>query len=240
MISVDGLKKNYGGLRALNGVSLALPPGEILAVVGPSGSGKTTLLRLIAGLECPDEGKIIIDGIEVSTPSKTLPPHTRKLSLIFQELALWPHMSVREHIEFVLKREKLARDVIHSRTRTILEKVAMNGHQERYPHQLSGGEMQRLAIARALASSPTYLLMDEPLSNVDSILKEELQELMLRLKNEFQVAILYVTHIVEEALAIADRLAVMNEGIIIQIDKKEKVIDKPEDDFVRRLLRLNE
>jgi ABC-type Fe3+/spermidine/putrescine transport system ATPase subunit len=236
MIIVESLTKNYGARPALKRASLALTPGEILAVVGPSGSGKTTLLRLIAGFERPDGGKIEIDGVEVSTPSQTTPPHTRKLSLIFQDLALWPHMSVIEHIEFVLKRERLTGNALQSKTRKILSEVALNGYQERYPHQLSGGEKQRLAIARAIASDPRYLLMDEPLSNVDTILKEELQELMLRLKTELQVGILYVTHIIEEALAVADTLAIMNEGRIVQIDKKENLVDKPEDDFVRRFL----
>ena len=223
---------------ALQGATLHLSSQEIVAVVGPSGCGKTTLLRLIAGLERPDEGKVAIDGFEASTPFKTIPPYERKLSLIFQDLALWPHMSVKEHIEFVLEREKLSKEFLRSKTLKILGEVALNAHQERYPHQLSGGEKQRLAIARAIASDPRYLLMDEPLSNVDTILKEELQELMLRLKKELQVGILYVTHIIEEALAVADKLAIMNEGRIAQIDTKENVIDKPENSFVKRFLRL--
>jgi ABC-type Fe3+/spermidine/putrescine transport system ATPase subunit len=238
MITIDNLSKKYGKVEALHGVTLKITLNEILAVVGPSGCGKTTLLRLIAGLEKPDGGRIQIDNREVSSQAKVLEPHKRGLSMIFQDLALWPHMRVREHITFVLKKEKLTRDVLESRIDEILRDVNLNGYDNRYPHELSGGEKQRLAIARALAPHPKYLLMDEPFSNLDSILKEELQEVVIKLKNNHQMGIIYVTHNVDEAFMLADRIAIMNRGMIEQIDDKEAVINNPKNEFVCRLLKI--
>lgn len=238
MLTVENLTKKYGDVEALKGLTLEVFLSEILAVVGPSGCGKTTFLRLIAGLETPDEGRILIDGAEVSTQTQMVVPYKRRLSMIFQDLALWPHMTVREHIEFILKKEKLSRNDIRIRIDRILKDVNLNGYNNRRPHELSGGEKQRLAIARALASNPTYLLMDEPFSNLDSILKEELQDLVIRLKNSFQMGIIYVTHNVEEALVLADRIAIMNKGRLEQIDIKDRVLKNPKNGFVRRLLRI--
>ena len=238
MITVDSLRKKYGDAVALAGATLELSLGEVLAVVGPSGCGKTTLLRIIAGLEFPDEGSVFIDEVAVSSSSHKIPPNERKLSLIFQDLALWPHMSVKEHIEFVLRKESIARSEILSATQQILSKVEMNGLQKRYPHQLSGGERQRLAIARALASNPVYLLMDEPFSNIDPLLREELQELVLQLRDQLQMGIVYVTHNVDEAIILADRIAIMYQGRFLQIGTKEEVSNNPRDDFVRRLLKI--
>jgi ABC-type Fe3+/spermidine/putrescine transport system ATPase subunit len=238
MLAVEGITKKYGDAVALAGVSFELLTSELLAVVGPSGSGKSTLLRVITGFERPDSGKVLIDGMEASTPSYIMPPHLRNISLIFQDLALWPHMSASEHIEFVLQRENLAKNELRSRTHWILEKVSLHNYKGRYPHELSGGERQRLAIARSIASNPACLLMDEPFSNVDTILKEDLQELVFKLKNELQTSIIYVTHNIEEALLLADRLAIINEGKILQIDKKDKVVEEPHDDFVKRLLKM--
>lgn len=238
MITIENLRKKYGMMEALKGLTLELSLNEILAVVGPSGCGKTTLLRVMAGLESPDEGRVLIDGVEVSTPSKLVAPSKRRLSMIFQDLAIWPHMTVGEHIEFVLKKDKLSRNVMKSKIDNILRNVNLNGYDTRYPHELSGGEKQRLAIARALAPNPTYLLMDEPFSNLDPILKEELQKLIMALKNRLQMGIIYVTHNIEEALALADRMAIMNKGRIEQIGYKDDVVDKPKNDFVRRLLKI--
>lgn len=236
MIRTENLTKRYGKVDALQGVTLELSSSEILAVVGPSGCGKTTLLRLVAGLETPDEGRIVIGGIEVSTPTKIVAPRERGLSLIFQDLALWPHMTVSQHIKFVLKKDKLSKEAIESETAGFQKAVNLNGYQNRYPHELSGGEQQRLAIARALASTPTYLLMDEPFSNLDTILKEELQALLVILRKRMQMGIVYVTHNVEEAFAVADRIAVMNNGRLEQIDDREQILSHPNNAFVRRFL----
>ena len=236
MIGIRNLKKRYGKVVAVQGVTLELPSTEILAVVGPSGCGKTTLLRLVAGLESPDEGSVVIGGVEVSSPTQMVAPHKRGLSMIFQDLALWPHMTVSEHIKFVLKKDELSREDLESEAHGFQEDVNLNGYQNRYPHELSGGEQQRLAIARALASKPTYLLMDEPFSNLDVILKDELQVLIRKLRDRHEMGIIYVTHNTEEALILADRIAVMNEGRLEQIDSKEKILSHPKNEFVRRLL----
>ena len=238
MLKTKNITKSYKNVEAVKGVTLQVPPGEVLAILGPSGSGKTSLLRLIAGFERPDEGTVSIDGIDVSLPVKMVEPSKRKLSMIFQDLALWPHMTVRQHIEFVLKKNKLPKDVLNSEITTILNHVSLNGHNSRYPHQLSGGEKQRLAIARAFASHAKYLLMDEPFSNLDSILKEDLQQLIIGLKNSLHIGIIYVTHNIEEALVLADTIAVMNKGRLEQMDSSDKVLANPKNEFVRRLLKI--
>ena len=238
MLKTKNITKSYDKAEVVNDVSFHLASGEVLAILGPSGSGKTTLLRLIAGFERPDMGAVFIENVEASSPTKMVEPSKRKLSMIFQDLALWPHMTVRQHIEFVLKKDKLPKNVLNSEITTILDHVSLNGHNSRYPHQLSGGEKQRLAIARALASHAKYLLMDEPFSNLDSILKEELQDLVIELKNSLQMGILYVTHNIEEALVLADTIAVMNKGMFEQIDSKENVLNNPKNEFVRRLLKI--
>jgi ABC-type Fe3+/spermidine/putrescine transport system ATPase subunit len=238
VLKVENLKKKYGSIQALKGVTLEVSLGEVLAVVGPSGCGKTTLLRVVAGLESPDKGRVLIDGVEVSSPKRMIAPSKRRLSMIFQDLALWPHMTVREHIEFIACKEDKSKGVTSSNIEETLKDVNLNGYHDRYPHELSGGEKQRLAIARAIASNPNYLLMDEPFSNLDSILKEELQGLVIKLKINHQKGIIYVTHIVEEALVLADRIAVMREGELEQMDSKEKVLSEPKNEFVRRLMRI--
>ena len=238
MIKVENLGKRYGKVNALQGVTLDVSSSEILAVVGPSGCGKTTLLRLAAGLESPDEGRVVIGGIEVSTPTHMVAPYKRGLSMIFQDLALWPHMTVSENIKFVLKKDKLSGKALDSEAYRFQEDVNLNGYKDRYPYELSGGEKQRLAIARALASKPAYLLMDEPFSSLDPILKEDLQGLIFRLKKRMQMGIVYVTHNMEEALVLADRIAVMNRGGLEQIDNKDRILSHPKNDLVRRILRI--
>ena len=236
MIRIENLRKTYGEVEALQEITLELSSSEILAVVGPSGCGKTTLLRVIAGFESPDEGTVLIDGVEVSTPGHMVAPYNRGLSMIFQDLALWPHMTVSEHIEFVRRKDRPSKKVLRSETQGILQDVNLNDHHRRYPHELSGGEKQRLAIARALASKPSYLLMDEPFSSLDSILKKELQSLIIGLKNGPQIGIVYVTHNMEEALILADRIAIMNTGRLEQIGGKKTICDHPKNEFVRRFL----
>jgi iron(III) transport system ATP-binding protein len=238
MLRAENITKSYDKGEAVKGITLHVAPGEVLAILGPSGSGKTTLLRLIAGFERPDAGIVSIEGVDVSSPMKIIAPSKRNLSMIFQDLALWPHMTVRQHIEFVLKKDKLPKNVLNSKITTILNHVRLNGHHSRYPHELSGGEKQRLAIARALDSLAKYLLMDEPFSNLDSILKEELQDLVIELKNRLQMGIIYVTHNIEEALALADTIGVMHQGKLEQIDSKDKILVNPKNEFVRRLLKI--
>ena len=238
MLKAEGLTKRYGPMEAVREVSLTVSPGEILTILGPSGSGKTTVLRLLAGFERPDEGIVSLDGREVSSPRKMLAPSRRGLSMIFQDLALWPHMTVKENIRFVLSRNGMNRSVVAEEIERMLAKVNLSGVTGRYPHQLSGGEKQRLAIARALASKPAYLLMDEPFSNLDSLLKDELQDVVMGLREGSHMGIIYVTHHIEEALALTGRLLIMKRGRMVQTGRKEEVLSHPSNDFVKRFLRI--
>lgn len=238
MIATINLTKTYGKTKAIEDVTLDVSPNEILALVGPSGCGKTTFLRVVAGFERPDEGRVLIDQVLVGNQSKWVEPQRRMLSMVFQDLALWPHMTVQAHIEFVLKKKRLSRDVLKRESNQILQNVNLNGHNKQYPHQLSGGEQQRLAIARSLASNPNYLLMDEPFSNLDPVLKEELQRFILCVKNELRMGIIYVTHNIEEVVLMADRIAIMDKGKLIQVGTKDEVLNRPKDDFVRRFLKV--
>lgn len=238
MLRTDNITKRYNDADILKNITIDVSRDEILAVIGPSGCGKTTLLRVIAGLESPNEGTVVIDNVEVSTREQMISPSRRKLSMIFQDLAIWPHMTVGEHIRFVMNRNGNSKTEIANEVDGILQDVNLSGFGNRMPHRLSGGERQRLAIARALASKPVYLLMDEPFSSLDSIVKEELQELLLRLKSLRRMGILYVTHNIDEAAVLADRIAVMNNGMIEQIDSKEGVFRNPRNGFVRRILKI--
>jgi len=237
MIQTENLTKKYRSGAAVQKISLDFLSGEILSILGPSGCGKTTLLRLIAGLERPDEGRIVIDGTEVSSPTKMVAPSKRGLSMIFQELALWPHMTAGGNIKFVMDNNHSNKDTLEGGIRDILKTVGLSGYERRYPHELSGGEKQRLGIARALASRPLFLLMDEPFSSLDSLLKDELQNVVMRLKEDRQIGILYVTHNIDEALALADKMAIMNQGAIEQSGVKHEVVHHPKNAFVEQFLR---
>ena len=236
MLEVRDLRKSFGEVEAVKGASLEVSPREILAVVGPSGCGKTTLLRLMAGLERPDGGWVRIDGVEHSSNGRLSPPNARGLSMIFQDLALWPHMSVRGHILFVLKGKGVPRAEREAEVMRVLQEVKLLGLEQRRPQGLSGGERQRLALGRALACRPSYLLMDEPLSNLDPLLRGELQALILEQKERSGMGIVYVTHQLEDGLAISERMAIMNEGRMIQVGPKAEVLSHPADEFVRRYL----
>jgi len=238
MLRVEGVSKSYGPIPALEEINLEVMQGEIVTLLGPSGCGKTTLLRIIAGFEKADKGTIWIDNIEASSPRLMVPPHTRKLSMIFQNLALWPHMTALENIRFVLGNQKALGHSLEDKIGKLLEEVNLGGYGNRYPHELSGGEKQRLAIARALATGAKYVLMDEPFSDLDHLLKDELKQVILALNTNSTVGILYVTHNVDEALALADRLAVMREGRIEQSGTIAEVMGNARTDFVSRFLRI--
>ena len=226
MLVIENLRKYYGPVKALNGMTFQMMADEILALIGPSGCGKTTLLRLIAGLEKPDGGGVSIDGVEVSSSSNMIPPHRRNLSMVFQDLALWPHMTVAQHLEFVFKRDSLEKSRVREEIDRLLRNVSIENLYGRYPHQLSGGEKQRLAIGRALASSPSYLLMDEPFSHLDLRLKEELQQLLLSLNEDTKMGILYVTHNIQDAQAVAGRVAFMDDGLLLRIDDRRDLFNR--------------
>jgi ABC-type sugar transport system ATPase subunit len=212
MIRVKEISKQFGTIQAVKEVSLSVARGEIMAVLGPSGCGKSTLLRLIAGLERPDAGTVELDGHLVSSKSEIAPPASRRLSLIFQDLALWPHMTVMENVAFTLSRNRHSRSGKAERVKEILQQVHLSDLLKRYPHQLSGGERQRLAIARAIAPNPLYLLMDEPFNSLDMLLKQEMMDMTMALRKKYQMAIIYVSHDLEEVTYLADKLVIMNRG----------------------------
>lgn len=238
MIEIRHISKTIQGKRVLEDISLNVGTESILALVGPSGCGKTTLLRLIAGLETPDEGWINIDGVAASDANYILPPRNRQLAMIFQDLALWPHMTARQHLTYVLRQQNHTNDASDNRIKALLDAVNLNGHSDRYPHQLSGGEQQRLAIVRALAQNPKYLLMDEPFSNLDPILKEELEVFISSIQCESKIGIVYVTHNIRDLERITDHVAVMQNGRLLQFGDKDEVFNNAVDPFVEKLLRI--
>jgi iron(III) transport system ATP-binding protein len=238
MIEIRHISKTIQGKRVLEDISLNVDKESILALVGPSGCGKTTLLRLIAGLETPDVGSIEIDGIPASGANFVLPPRNRRLAMIFQDLALWPHMTARQHLTYVIRRQNHTSDVSGNRIKALLDAVNLNGDSDRYPHQLSGGEQQRLAIVRALAQNPKYLLMDEPFSNLDPILKEDLETFIIRIQRESKIGIVYVTHNIRDLERITDHVAVMKNGRLIQFGAKDDVFNNAIDPFVEKILRI--
>jgi spermidine/putrescine ABC transporter ATP-binding subunit len=213
---------------AVDGVSLDIEAGEFITLLGPSGSGKTTTLMMIAGFEIPTGGEIYIDG----EPIVAVPPYRRNIGMVFQNYALFPHMTVEENIAFPLKQRRVDRSEIARRVDQTLEMVKLPGYGKRYPRQLSGGQQQRIAVARAIVFNPRVLLMDEPLGALDKKLREELQIEIKRLHQELGMTFIYVTHDQEEALVMSDRIAVMNKGQIEQLGSPEDLYDRPTSRFV--------
>ncbi|HEU5423790.1 MAG TPA: ATP-binding cassette domain-containing protein, partial [Nitrolancea sp.] len=216
-IRIVELEKRYGAVAALRGISATVRSGELLALLGPSGCGKTTTLQLLAGFAAPDGGQIWLGDRLLSSPAQTVPPEKRNMSLVFQSYALWPHMTVADNVAFGLQLRKLPRDEIRRRVARMLEVVNLGGYQRRYPHELSGGQQQRVALARALVVEPDTLLLDEPLSNLDANLREQMRFEIRRIHDETGITTVYVTHDQAEAMVIADRIAVMHAGLIEQI-----------------------
>lgn len=229
-LQVDGLDAGYDDLQVLSQVSFSLKPGEIGCMLGPSGCGKTTVLRSIAGFENAWRGRILIDDIEVSTPGFSLPPERRNIGMVFQDFALFPHLRVEENVRFGLHR--LERREQQGRVQEMLAIVGMLAYAQAYPHQLSGGQQQRVALARALAPRPSILLLDEPFSNMDVDLREQLaREVRNILKQENNTAVL-VTHDQNEAFAMADQICVMNEGSVMQQGSGYDLYHRPANRFV--------
>lgn len=228
MVRLEQVSKRFGSVIAVNQVDLAVARGELLALLGPSGCGKTTALRLIAGFEHPDSGRIWLgDGDVTSTP-----PHRRRVGMVFQSYALFPHLTVRENIAFGLAMAKAPRGEIDARVREMLALIRLSGAADRYPHQLSGGQQQRVALARALAPRPQVLLLDEPLSALDARIRAELRAEIRAIQQQLGITTIYVTHDQEEALALADRVAVMNAGQIEQIGTPSEIYHQPRTAFV--------
>lgn len=232
MITVTGVRKNYGDFKALDNVTLDIPSGSLTALLGPSGSGKSTLLRSIAGLEHPDSGAITIGGDDVTG----VPPQKRGIGFVFQHYAAFKHMTVRDNIAFGLKIRRRPKNEITDRVDELLRIVGLDGFQRRYPSQLSGGQRQRMALARALAVDPKVLLLDEPFGALDAKVRADLREWLRRLHDEVHVTTVLVTHDQEEALDVADRIAVMNRGRIEQVGSPDDLYERPANEFVMSFL----
>lgn len=232
MITVTGARKNYGSFAALDDVSIDIPSGSLTALLGPSGSGKSTLLRSIAGLEALDSGTVVIGGKDVTD----IPPQKRDIGFVFQHYAAFKHMTVRDNVAFGLKIRKRPKPEIDKKVNELLEIVGLDGFQHRYPAQLSGGQRQRMALARALAVDPQVLLLDEPFGALDAKVRTDLRTWLRRLHDEVHVTTVLVTHDQEEALDVADRIAVLNKGRIEQIGEPEDLYDRPRNDFVMSFL----
>ncbi|GAB4426667.1 MAG: ABC transporter ATP-binding protein [Chloroflexi bacterium OHK40] len=225
---LDAVSKSYQpGTRAVDEVSLELARGQVLALLGPSGCGKTTTLRLIAGLERPDSGTIAIAGRQVAGPGRQVPPEERGVGLVFQDGALFPHLTIGGNIGFALNRQKQA--ARRARVAALLDLVGMAGLEERYPHQLSGGQQQRVALARALAPEPAVVLLDEPFANLDATLRLQLREEVIDILRRTGTTTLLVTHDQEEALSLADTVAVMFAGRIRQVAAPAQLYARPAD-----------
>ena len=224
-VRLDGVSKSFELTQAIAKVSLEVYGGELFAVLGPSGCGKTTLLRLIAGFERPDEGEVAVGGQTVAGPRTFVQPERRRIGMVFQDYALFPHLSVERNVGFGLPR----RERSGGRVRTSLELVGLQHKADCYPHQLSGGERQRVALARALAPEPDVVLLDEPFSSLDATLRAGLRREVELILRDAGATALIVTHDQEEALSLADRLAVMREGRIVQVGRPEEVYARPAD-----------
>ncbi len=216
-IKFSEIAKSFGTIQAVRDFSLEVADGEMLALLGPSGSGKTTVLRLLAGLEKPDCGSIQIGDGFVTGHGKFVPPQARRIGMVFQDLALWPHMTVRGHLDFVLKGNRFPRRERKRRIFELLEKMDLATRADAYPHELSGGQKQRVSIARALSIDPQILLLDEPLASLDSELQSRMTDEIVRLNQDLRITTLYVTHDGSEAFRVAERVAVMRSGELERI-----------------------
>jgi ABC-type Fe3+/spermidine/putrescine transport system ATPase subunit len=227
-VSLEHVFKVFGKVSALQDVNIQVSEGELFLILGPSGCGKTTALRIVAGFYKPDSGLLRFDGTTVND----VPPYKRNIGMVFQNYALWPHMSVYENVAFGLKMRKVATNDRVERVRKVLDLVKMREYADRFPNQLSGGQQQRIALARALVIEPSVLLLDEPLSNLDAKLRMEMRGEIRRIHRELGITTVYVTHDQSEALAIADRIAVMNIGRVAQVGEPREIYQNPQSPFV--------
>ncbi|HIP92757.1 MAG TPA: ABC transporter ATP-binding protein [Thermotoga sp.] len=227
-VRIEGVKKYFGNVKALDGINLKVNEGEFLVLLGPSGCGKTTLLRCIAGLEQVSAGKIFFDDREVTN----FAPKDRNISMVFQSYAVWPHMKVRENISYPLKLKKVPKEEIEKRVNWAADLLNISELLDRYPAQLSGGQRQRVAVARAIVHEPHVLLMDEPLSNLDALLRVKMRSELKKLQERLGVTTIYVTHDQTEAMTMGDRIAVMNKGKIQQVGTPSEIYHHPVNIFV--------
>lgn len=227
-VELRNVTKYFGDLCAVNSVTMCARPGEFVSLLGPSGCGKTTLLRLIAGFERVDQGEILINGSDVAD----LPPYDRNIGMVFQSYALFPHMTVRENVSFGLRMRRVPGVEMQSRVEKALALVRLSGMEDRYPRQLSGGQQQRVALARALVIEPRVLLLDEPLSNLDARLRDEMRVEVRQIQQTVGITTIFVTHDQEEALVMSDRVVVMNQGRVVQEGSPVEVYERPAHSFV--------
>lgn len=237
-VELDAVTKRYGDVRALHDVTLTVEPGRFLVLLGPSGSGKSTLIRCLAGIERLSSGSISLGGELVADAARHLAPERRDLAMVFQDFALWPHMSAHENVRFALRRLRLARSESSSRALAMLDRVGLAHKRDRYPHELSGGEQQRVALARALVGGPRLLLFDEPLSSLDASLRERLRVEIGTLVRESGASAIYITHDQSEAFALGDEVGVLEAGRLIQCDAPEAIYRTPAAPFVARFTGL--
>ncbi len=231
-VRLENVVKRFGKVVAMDHVTLTINHGEFFSFLGPSGCGKTTTLRVIAGLEWSDEGRVYFDDQDVTD----LPPYKRNTGMVFQNYALWPHMTVYDNVAYGLKIRKLPKDEIRRRVKEVLELVRLTGLENRYPTQLSGGQQQRVALARALVIEPKVLLLDEPLSNLDAKLRIEMREEIKKIQRKLGITTIYVTHDQEEAMVISDRIAVLNQGKVMQVGTPQELYSRPKNLFVATFL----
>ena len=235
-LELNGLTKKYGNAAVVKDVSLSVEKGQLVCLLGPSGCGKTTTLRLIAGFVEPDGGEIRVGGRRVSAPGDSEAPERRNMSMIFQSYALWPHMTVMENVGYGLKLRGLDRSQAQQRADAILAVTRLSQLAHRYPGELSGGQQQRVSLARALVVEPETLLLDEPLSNLDANLREEMRFEIRRLHDKYRYTTVYVTHDQSEAMTTADLIVVMNQGVIEQAGSPEDIYQRPRTEFVARFI----
>jgi spermidine/putrescine transport system ATP-binding protein len=227
-VRLDRVTKRFGDFTAVRAMELDIPRGQFFTMLGPSGCGKTTTLRMVAGFEEPSEGRVLLDGDDVTT----LPAFRRPTNTVFQSYALFPHRSVEQNVAFGLQRQKVEKDEVKRRVAEELERVGLAAEAKRRPAQLSGGQQQRVALARALVNRPAVLLLDEPLGALDLKLRKQLQVELKRIQRDVGITFIYVTHDQEEALTMSDRIAVMNEGVVEQVADPETVYEQPATTFV--------
>ncbi len=231
-IAITGLTKRLGNNPVLKGLNLDVDDKEFITLLGPSGCGKTTTLRILAGFLKPDGGAVAVDGVVLSSASGVVPPEKRRMGMVFQNYAVWPHMTVFENVAFGLKLEKVGRADLQTRVTEALRLVGLTGMGERYPAMLSGGQQQRVALARSLVVEPSILLLDEPLSNLDAKLRERMRVELKELQRRTGITFVYVTHDQAEAMALSDRVAVLNGGVLQQYDTPRAIYERPANLFV--------
>src|SRR6266516_2685206 len=236
-VTLRGLTKRYGGVAAVDNLLLEVKPRELVALLGPSGCGKTTTLRLVAGFLTPEAGEIWVGDRCLSSATAVVPPERRRMAMIFQSYALWPHLTVAQNVGYGLRFKRgMTRTDRDRRVSEMLRVVQLDGFQARYPSQLSGGQQQRVAVARALVVEPEILLLDEPLSNLDANLREEMRFEIRRLHDQYRYTTVYVTHDQSEAMTTADLIAVMNGGKIDQLGTPQDIYERPQSEFVARFI----